>query len=320
MVGLSIANTSGARALNDISDRLTAMVLPDSLTDFAAPRQILTGRHGTILHKTVHSDLRFVTFLSSMPFLCFLIRGTERFSQTGRPDVVMGPQELIVLPQGRILHSDFVSKEGPLEAVLIFLSNTVIDNFLTRHNAPPAAEEATSGLYRIPARHRMSTFMHSVVDIYENLAVDEDLVRAKLVELLHLLAALADHGPLVAALRDGRGDGPAINLHQIMRQAGSGTLTMPELAALAGRSPASFNRDIKRVFGTSPAKWLLEQRMARARSLLIQGRKSVTEIAMEVGYDSISHFIEQFRRHFDETPSQLRKRARDQTSGTDGRP
>ncbi len=83
-------------------------------------------------------------------------------------------------------------------------------------------------------------------------------------------------------------------------------LSVADYARLSGRSAASFNRDFKRLFGTSPQRWLIDQRLARAHHQMLETRSSVTEIAMNIGYDSTSHFIAQFKRRYGVTPKQLR--------------
>lgn len=48
--------------------------------------------------------------------------------------------------------------------------------------------------------------------------------------------------------------------------------------------------------------------MEKAMVLLRQGEMNVTEVAMDVGYSSISHFAKAFRRTFDMSPSKVRSR------------
>lgn len=49
-------------------------------------------------------------------------------------------------------------------------------------------------------------------------------------------------------------------------------------------------------------------RMGRALALLQSSELSVTQIAFEVGYESVSQFTARFRRHFGQSPTMLRER------------
>ena len=79
-----------------------------------------------------------------------------------------------------------------------------------------------------------------------------------------------------------------------------------DFVMLSGRSPATFNRDFKRQFGETPLRWLIRARLDRAQELLTATDLSVTQIALEVGYENTSHFIKAFRERFGQTPKKAR--------------
>jgi len=58
--------------------------------------------------------------------------------------------------------------------------------------------------------------------------------------------------------------------------------------------------------GCSPSEYLTELRMRRAATLLVSTNMSVSEIALEVGYLSLSHFSRMFRERFGKTPRAFR--------------
>ncbi len=62
-------------------------------------------------------------------------------------------------------------------------------------------------------------------------------------------------------------------------------------------------------FGQTPNTYLNRYRLGRSLDLLRAGDKSVTEIAMSVGFESASYFAEIFHKHFGMTPTEYRKRA-----------
>jgi AraC family transcriptional regulator len=82
---------------------------------------------------------------------------------------------------------------------------------------------------------------------------------------------------------------------------------LSELADLVGLSQEHFCRAFGRSMGSSPYRWLLERRMARARELLSDRNQSLTAIAQEVGYAGQSAFGVAFRKVTGRTPSQYRR-------------
>ncbi len=68
-------------------------------------------------------------------------------------------------------------------------------------------------------------------------------------------------------------------------------------------------------FGQSPNTYLNRYRLGRSLDLLQTSDKSMTEIAMSVGFGSASYFAEIFHKHFGMTPTEYRKRADKTTDG-----
>jgi AraC-like DNA-binding protein len=82
----------------------------------------------------------------------------------------------------------------------------------------------------------------------------------------------------------------------------SESLSVTDLAAAAGLSPAHFSRAFKRTFGESPHQYLVTRRMERAAALLRTTDWSVTRICFAVGAQSVGSFTTSFRRMFGRTP------------------
>ena len=67
-------------------------------------------------------------------------------------------------------------------------------------------------------------------------------------------------------------------------------------------------RKMRNVLGTTPSQFIRTVRLERSRELLDERDRSITEVAFEVGFNSVSYFTRCFRTHFGETPSLYRKR------------
>jgi AraC family transcriptional regulator len=84
-------------------------------------------------------------------------------------------------------------------------------------------------------------------------------------------------------------------------------ILLESLALLAGLSPYHFLRLFKQSVGKTPLQYVIHCRMEKAKRLLAETKLSITEIALEVGYESLNHFIGHFRRHTGITPTAYRK-------------
>ena len=82
-------------------------------------------------------------------------------------------------------------------------------------------------------------------------------------------------------------------------------LSMSELARLSGRSLSGFKREFEGHFHTSPGHWIRQKRLEHAHFLLRNTDKNVSEVSMEIGYESVSHFIKAYKQQYGATPKRV---------------
>lgn len=87
--------------------------------------------------------------------------------------------------------------------------------------------------------------------------------------------------------------------------------TLDELAHAIGISRRQFSRAFKQTTGKTPHQYLEEQRLKRAVDLLRDTDMLATEIAIECGFSSSSHFTSTFKRSVGVRPRDYRRRWRD---------
>ncbi|MEU4160588.1 AraC family transcriptional regulator [Actinoplanes sp. NPDC026670] len=85
-------------------------------------------------------------------------------------------------------------------------------------------------------------------------------------------------------------------------------LGLPALAKLAHMSEGHFSRSFRSAFGETPHRYLQRRRIERAMSLLRDPASSVTEVGLQVGFDSLGAFSRVFRAVVGVSPSQYRER------------
>jgi AraC-like DNA-binding protein len=81
--------------------------------------------------------------------------------------------------------------------------------------------------------------------------------------------------------------------------------SLSHLSSQVAMSPFLFARVFREMIGLPPHKYLLQLRLARARTLLESGM-SVTNTCYAAGFNNLSHFIRMFRRHFGLVPSAMK--------------
>lgn len=84
--------------------------------------------------------------------------------------------------------------------------------------------------------------------------------------------------------------------------------SLDELAALAGLSRFHFIRVFHAATGASPHQFLIATRLRRAAERLRACAEPVTRIALDAGFNDLSHFNRTFRRAYGMSPRQWRAR------------
>jgi AraC family transcriptional regulator len=87
-------------------------------------------------------------------------------------------------------------------------------------------------------------------------------------------------------------------------------LTVQRLSALVGMSPQSFAPAFKLAFKTTPAQYVLAERVKWGRWLLESTDAKISAVAAETGFASQSHLTSVLKRLTGETPRELRRLSR----------
>lgn len=83
-------------------------------------------------------------------------------------------------------------------------------------------------------------------------------------------------------------------------------IALGDVAQAVGYSPAYLTSLTRRQTGQTVKRWIIERRMAAARSLLLETDQLVEQIAPQVGYHHVVHFFRQFRQLHGTTPQAWR--------------
>ena len=90
--------------------------------------------------------------------------------------------------------------------------------------------------------------------------------------------------------------------------------TIVQLAKLVGINQQKLKSGFKQVFNETINRYLRNERLKRARILLVEGSMSVREIANEVGYSNQSHFASRFKEKYGILPKDYLKTIKTQIS------
>jgi AraC-like DNA-binding protein len=88
-------------------------------------------------------------------------------------------------------------------------------------------------------------------------------------------------------------------------------LGLEDFARLSHRSLSTFKRDFRKYYNQSPGKWLLQKRLDYSAVLLKNPMLNVSQVAVDCGFEDLSHFSRAFKEKFGISPADYRKETPD---------
>lgn len=99
-----------------------------------------------------------------------------------------------------------------------------------------------------------------------------------------------------------------LEIHRVieyMHQHYGDKLTINKLANIANMSDSHFIRIFKKEINVAPMEYLIRLRIDKAKKLLKSKTKRITDISLQCGFNSTSHFSTCFIKHIGKTPSEF---------------
>ena len=198
---------------------------------------------------------------------------------------------------GRLIGEDYKS-------VLFFLQNEFIKAFIRTYQLEKKMDLAVvPDFVMLPKNEMLKGFLHSLIPYFTSpLGNKKELFRLKTYELLFNIAELQ---PELFSYFFHLANPVKADLVEVMENHFTKNLPIEGFAHLSGRSLATFKRDFRQVFNTSPAKWLKKKRLELSHYLLLNTDKKPTEVYMEVGFEDYAHFSRSFKSYYAISPSRL---------------
>lgn len=85
------------------------------------------------------------------------------------------------------------------------------------------------------------------------------------------------------------------------------SINLTDVARVAGYSPAYLTNLVQEQTGHTVKRWIIERRMAQARSLLLHTTDAIGQIAVAAGYNDAGYFTRQFRQFHGVSPQVWRR-------------
>ncbi|MBE6553773.1 MAG: helix-turn-helix domain-containing protein [Ruminococcaceae bacterium] len=172
---------------------------------------------------------------------------------------------------------------------------------------------------------RLGEIIRAIVDEHEKKTIGFELsLRGLLITLYTTLLRNCDSIlPMHPQSLDGEpATSSARELYQILiylKENYQYNISMQEVAEVFGMSYYHFSRFFKKLTNKKFNEYLLELRLNYAQKKLLQENKSISEVALECGFEYVSYFIQKFKAKNGMTPREFQRKYRLAVIGQTGR-
>ena len=204
------------------------------------------------------------------------------------------------------------ASEEDLCLMAFFLPDTYLCTFLAENRT--LLKKAGNNTYEsdlvipLEVNEMMLAFYESVMPYFHSsVKPPEDLLELKFRELLYNIIG----NPANTELNNFLYNlilSQANSIQPVVESNYSYNLSLDAYAKLCNRSLSSFKRDFYSLYGESPARWLLNKRLALASRLLCNSNDPIVDISFESGFENSTHFSHAFKKHFGISPLNYRNK------------
>jgi len=265
-----------------------------------------------------HTFAKDVFLQFDTPIIASMLTGKKIMHPKELPFYEFLPGESLVVPANEELIIDFpeATKEKPTQCLALAIDPEKINDIVTKFNYKIELDgENNKWDFNTPSTHLknqtevnylierlVSTFIqqHVSQDVILDLMIQELIVR--LLQTKAKYSIINDPLDLFSDTRIGN------VVRYIRKNLTERDISVDILAKQACMSTSNFHKQFKNTLGLSPIDYINAERIKFSKKLIAYGNKdSISDIAFKSGFNNVSYFNRQFKRHELITPSNYKK-------------
>jgi len=229
--------------------------------------------------------------------LCTIIDGEKKVRINNDKYFTYNNKEFIILPPNSTVNLEI---NNPTKALVFEINNSLIDS-VTKKVYTEFENDLSCDINKHILYEKINPVIHNSIERILNTALSNERNKEFLVDLY--AQEMAYNLIKIKSVHDMLNVNSNNFIHlsvKMMNENISEGITISEIAYALNMSPANFSAKFKKVIGISPNEYFKNLKLLEAKKMLKV--KSVTEVAYDLGYENISHFIGLFKDRFGITP------------------
>lgn len=213
--------------------------------------------------------------------------------------------DIFLIPRNNLSTVINYPKDGlPHKSVVMHLTTERLQQFYSTIDLSQKSIRKEPTIVSFNKHPLLESCMASLIPYFEmKEPLPENIASLKIIEAISILREI--DATIDSVLTDFNEPGK-IDLTNFMERNYMFNMSLERFGYLTGRSLSTFNRDFRKLFQTTPQRWLTHKRLELAYYHLTEKNKKPSDIFMEVGFEDLSHFSYAFKKQFGFAPSLVR--------------
>lgn len=210
--------------------------------------------------------------------------------------------DIFLIPRNQLATIINYPKDGqPHKTVVMHLTTERLRDYYASTNVRPKSS-ASSKILCYNNHPLLESCLASLIPYFDMKDLPEEIASLKITEAISILRTIDKNIDNVLANFEEPGK---IDLAGYMEKNFMFNLPLEKFGYLTGRSLTTFKRDFKKLYNTTPQRWLTQKRLELAHYQFVQKKMKPIDVCYEVGFENLSHFSFAFKKHFGYAPTKL---------------
>jgi AraC-like DNA-binding protein len=235
--------------------------------------------------------------------LVWFISGETKIIQADKT-YVFKSGDIFLIPRNHLATIINYPKDGlPHKAVVMHLTTEKLKQFYSNIDLSQKNIREEPKIFSFEKHPLLESCLASLIPYFDiKESFPENIASLKITEAISILREIDKNIDIILADFEEPGK---IDLVNFMEKNYMFNMSLERFGYLTGRSLSTFNRDFRKIFQTTPQRWLTQKRLELAYYHLTEKNKKPTDVFLEVGFEDLSHFSYAFKKQFGRVPSSL---------------
>jgi len=250
--------------------------------------------------KTQNSNVYARTTMHSMGIV---IEGSKLIHLSNE-NISIEKTDIFFLTQNNYYMSERLVDDSKYKSLLVYFDDKFIFDFINKYNIQINTKDVES---TVKASYKSDKlFENSVQTFQKYLEVDfnKNLLKLKIEEIF--LQAIKHNEKQMYSFFNSILATSQDRIKYILESNIDLIQTLDDMCKITRLSENKIRRYIKKEFNQTPKVWLDTKRLEKAVLLLTNTNKTISDISTTCGYATVSWFISQFKKYYNQTPKEFR--------------